>query len=123
MEAQQTNPGKKVTDQRDHLLKLIEEGDADRILSENDMQKSFSELVKHELIVIKEDKIFLTELGEVARIRGVQKVITDQKAKKVVINTATPVIEKRRIIGSNLPYYILLLLGLLMMLSIQILWE
>lgn len=110
-------------DPSDKLLKLIEEGDADTILSEENMQNSFSELVKYELIVIKNDKIFLTELGTVARIVGVQKVVNELKEKKIAIKTAAPVSNSKGIRTSSLSYYILLLIGLLMMLFIQIMWN
>lgn len=106
----------------DKLLKLIEDGDADIILSEENMQGSLNELVKHELVLIKEDKIFLTELGQRARTEGVKKVISGLKPKPMIQINAAPVIE-RKIRSSNTPYYILLILGLLLILAIQFIWN
>lgn len=123
METQETTFCNDSMDPSDKLLKLIEEGDADTILSEENMQNSFSELIKYELIVIKNDKVFLTELGTVARIVGVQKIVNELKEKKIAVKTAAPVADPKDIRISYLSYYILLIVGLLMMLFIQIAWN
>lgn len=122
MEAQEINFCYNNMDPTDRLLKLIEEGDADTILSQENMQNSFSELIKYELIVVKNDKVFLTELGAVARVVGVQKVLNEVKEKKVAVKTAT-VDHPKGIRTSSLSYYILILIGLLMILFIQVIWE
>lgn len=123
MEAKEINFCYDHMDPTDKLLKLIEEGDADTILSEENMQNSFSELIKYELIVLKNDKVFLTELGTVARIVGVKKVVKELKEKEIAVNSAAPVADQKNIKTSNSSYYILLIIGILMMLFTQIIWD
>lgn len=123
MKTERAAPCSDNIDNADKLLKLIDEGDANSILSEENMQKSFSKLLKYELIIVKDDKILLTDLGVMARLIGVQKVINEQKEKKIIVDAAAPVAFPKKVRSSNALYYILLLLGLLAILFIQISWD
>lgn len=61
------------------LLDLIEEGDPDKILSEEELFPKFNQLVKYNLVVLKEDKVFLTEKGIQAKKEGVDSFIKKEK--------------------------------------------
>lgn len=63
----------------DRLLKLIEEGDTEAILSEKELVPEFNELLKYDLIYLKDEKIYLTEEGKAAKIEGVDVVISRKK--------------------------------------------
>ena len=57
---------------QERLLSLIEEGDAFKILSEENMGESFNELMKYQLISFDHGRVFITELGKQAQREGVQ---------------------------------------------------
>ena len=61
------------------LLDLIEEGDPDKILSEEELFPKFNQLVKYGLVVLKDDKVFLTEKGIQAKNEGVDSFIQKEK--------------------------------------------
>lgn len=63
----------------DKLLDLIEEGDPDKILSEEELFPKFNQLVKYGLVVLKDDKVFLTEKGIQAKNEGVDSFIKKEK--------------------------------------------
>ncbi|UJH92463.1 hypothetical protein LZ575_08185 [Antarcticibacterium sp. 1MA-6-2] len=67
----------------DRLLKLIEEGEADVILSEEKLIPRFNELMKHDLVTLKDEKVFLTEKGKKAKVEGVDKIINREKELQV----------------------------------------
>lgn len=61
------------------LLQLIDEGDPSSILSE-DNGRGFNELMKYQLISIKNDKVLLTDLGREAQKDGIVKVLNQLKS-------------------------------------------
>ena len=63
----------------DRLLKLIDEGDPDVILSEEKLIPRFNELMKYDLVTLKDDKVYLTHKGREAKREGVDKFIKRQK--------------------------------------------
>lgn len=63
----------------DRLLKLIEEGDPDVILSEEKLIPRFNELMKYDLVTLKNEKVYLTEKGKQAKREGVEKIIKREK--------------------------------------------
>lgn len=65
---------------QDDLLRIIEDGDAEIILSPEN-SKGFNELVKYELVYMKNEKICLTDLGVKAKTEGATKIIAEMKAK------------------------------------------
>ncbi|UJH92059.1 hypothetical protein LZ575_05490 [Antarcticibacterium sp. 1MA-6-2] len=123
MEVAQSSLCTQNIDPKDRLLKLIEQGDAAIILSEENLQNCISELLKFELIVIKNDHIYLTEIGKTALIVGVEKALTDLKSKKATVLAIPVEAGPKKINTSNVPYYILLILGILLMLLIQFFWQ
>lgn len=66
-------------DQLDTLLKLIEEGNEEKILAEKDLIKAFNKLCKYNLVEIREEGIFLTPDGKKARLEGAAKVIRENE--------------------------------------------
>ena len=67
---------------QEDLLHLIETEDVFNILSQENME-GFNELMKYELITVKDDKVYLTPLGKEAQIHGVNNVIARKNAKVV----------------------------------------
>ena len=63
----------------DRLLKLIEEGDPAVILSEERLIPRFNELMKYDLVELKDERVFLTEKGKEAKREGVEKIIKREK--------------------------------------------
>ncbi|MFO7719476.1 MAG: hypothetical protein R6W85_03445 [Gillisia sp.] len=61
------------------LIDLIEEGDPSKILSEEDLFPKFNELVKYGLVVLKDEKVFLTKKGIQAKKEGVDLFIKKEK--------------------------------------------
>ncbi len=61
------------------LLELIDEGDADAILSEDELISRFNELLKYELIAVEYEKVYLTEKGKEAKNKGVEAIINQEK--------------------------------------------
>lgn len=66
----------------ERLIKLIDEGDPEVILAEDALVSKFNELLKHDLVVIKDDRVFLTEKGQTAKIHGFDFVIEQEKKFK-----------------------------------------
>lgn len=83
-------------DGRTRLLTLIDQGDAFTILSEDNFNEKFNELIKYELVKVERDKVSLTERGRLALVLGVKSVI--QKIKDKVDFS----ILKKGIIGGEL---------------------
>lgn len=63
---------------QDEMLHLIESKDIVKLLSEENM-KGFNDLMKYELIGIKDDTVFLTELGKEAKLYGVKNIVARQR--------------------------------------------
>ncbi|MFO8147242.1 MAG: hypothetical protein ACQEWG_10370 [Bacteroidota bacterium] len=63
----------------DRLIDLIEEGDPSKILSEEDLFTRFNELVRYGLVVLEDEKVFLTKKGIQAKKEGVELFIKREK--------------------------------------------
>lgn len=61
------------------IISLIEMGDPVPILAEESFIEVFNELLKYELIDLKDDKIVLTPKGEEARKIGLTKALNQMK--------------------------------------------
>ncbi len=72
---------KKVCTCQEDLLNLIENEDVFNILCDENME-GFNELMKHELITVKDDKVYLTPLGKEALVNGVKNVISKKNKLK-----------------------------------------
>lgn len=72
------------------LLKLIEEGDADRILNERKLVSKLNFLLDKELIYIEDDKLSLTEKGVRAKNKGLKSVLKTGDWRGIQRNTAAP---------------------------------
>lgn len=104
----------------EELLNLIESGDVFSILSEENM-KGFNELMKYELIAVKDDKVYLTPLGKEAQIHGVQKVISRKPVQfsTVAIPEKIPFKIRRIYLFGSLLFLLLAFLFLVL----QIIWQ
>lgn len=78
---------KKEQKNQDDLLRLIEDGNAEIILSPENA-RGFNELIKYELICLKNEKICLTELGKKAKSEGAAQVLSEIKAKTLLSKSA-----------------------------------
>jgi hypothetical protein len=65
----------------ERLLKIIEKGDPEEILSEENLYPKFNELLKYGFVEIKDDKVFLTAKGELAKLEGVEQAVRREKRK------------------------------------------
>lgn len=110
---------KKVCISAEGLLHLIETQDVFNILSEENME-GLNELMKYELITVKDDKVYLTPLGKEAQIHGVKNVIATKSMQKITatIPTTTPF----RIKKTNLWSLLFLFLALLFIVF-QYIWQ
>lgn len=79
----------------DRLLKLIEEGDPDVILSEEQLIPRFNELMKYDLVTLKDDKVYLTEKGKEAKREGVDKIIKRERQLRFENSNISSSIEKK----------------------------
>lgn len=68
----------------DKLLKLIEKGNPEVILSEEELVPRFNELLKYDLIELKDDKVLLTEKGHEAKKYGVETVLKKERRERFV---------------------------------------
>ena len=66
----------------ERLIKLIDEGDPEVILAEDSLVPKFNELLKYDLVVIKEDRVFLTEKGKLAKTHGFDYILEQEKLPK-----------------------------------------
>lgn len=66
----------------ERLIKLIDEGDPEVILAEDSLVPKFNELLKYDLVVIKDDRVFLTEKGQTAKTHGFDYIIDQEKKVK-----------------------------------------
>lgn len=69
---------------QERLLELIEEGDAFKILSEENMGEGFNELMKYELISFDHGKVFITDIGKQAQEEGVRNYLDRIKMNEMV---------------------------------------
>jgi len=70
----------------ERLIKLIDEGDPEVILAEDALVPKFNELLKYDLVVIKDDRVFLTEKGQTAKIHGFDYILEQEKLIKKPTN-------------------------------------
>ena len=52
------------------------------ILAEDSLVPKFNELLKYDLIVIKDDRVFLTEKGQTAKLHGFDYIIDQEKKNR-----------------------------------------
>lgn len=64
------------------LLKLIEEGNEEKILAEKELTNAFNDLCKYELVEIKDEGICLTPDGHKALREGAAGVIRNKENEK-----------------------------------------
>lgn len=102
---------KKICTCQEDLLNLIEKEDVFNILCDENME-GFNELMKHELIAVKDDKVYLTPLGKEALDNGVKNVIS-QKNKLKTAPRLTTAISYKPLYSYLLGCLILLFLALL----------
>lgn len=72
----------------ERLITLIDEGDPEVILAEDALVPKFNELLKYDLVVIKDDRVFLTEKGKLAKSYGIDYIIGQEKLPKKVVKKA-----------------------------------
>src|SRR5690606_20561870 len=73
---------------QEELLNLIESGDIVQLLSEENMG-GFNELMKYELIEVRDDKVFLTTLGKEAKLNGVKETLSKRPVKRQQANISS----------------------------------
>lgn len=66
----------------ERLIKLIDEGDPEIILAEDALIPKFNELLKYDLVVIKDDRVFLTEKGKLAKVHGLEYILEQERLPK-----------------------------------------
>jgi hypothetical protein len=111
---------KKVCNCHEDLLHLIETEDVFNILSEENMV-SFNELMKYELIAVKDDKVYLTPLGKEAQVQGVKNVIAKKNLQKVSLGI--PAVNTRKSVKIYLFWSLLFLFLVLLFLVFQYIWQ
>lgn len=72
----------------ERLIKLIDEGDPEVILAEDLLIPQFNELLKYELVQIKDDRVFLTEKGHLAKVHGLEFMLEQEKLQKGAVKKA-----------------------------------
>ena len=72
----------------ERLITLIDEGDPEVILAEEALVPKFNELLKHDLVVIKDDRVFLTEKGKLAKAHGFDYIVEQQKLPQKIVKKA-----------------------------------
>ena len=82
----------------DRLLQLVDEGDPNTILDEENLTATFNELVKYGLITIEDEQVYLTAEGKLAKEEGVQNFIEKLQQEQVQVEPIdqprkTPVVE------------------------------
>lgn len=82
----------------DKLLQLVDEGDPNTILDEENLTATFNELVKYGLITIEDEQVYLTAEGKLAKEEGVQNFIEKLQQEQVQVEPIdqprkTPVVE------------------------------
>ena len=106
----------------DNLLRLIEEGDFNSILSDNELLPKLNELIKHEFVIIKGEAVMLSEKGQEAKNIGVFEALKRAKLDSTTQSTEL----QKHIITYDQPSKIFWMLGLgfliLMMISILFLF-
>lgn len=83
----------------DELLQLIENGDAETILSEDDLVERLNFLLKWELITITEDEIHLTQKGKEARIEGVSSLIEEENFNEQLLEFSKKKNKKKKLLN------------------------
>ncbi len=113
-------PEKKLPLGQEELLNLIEIEDIFTILSEENME-GFNELVKYELICIKDDKVFLTDLGREAQVSGVKNVLARKNVDMVIADIPSKL--PSRVRKSYLIWSLLILLLAMLLFIFQMIWQ
>lgn len=113
------NPGEKIPLEPDELLNLIESDEVFTILSEENIP-GFNKLVKYELISIKDDTVYLTDLGKEAQIHGVENVLARKHNGMVVEEIPAKI--PFRIRKTYLIWSLLFLFLAILILVFQIVW-
>lgn len=67
----------------DKLLQLVDEGNPDAILAEENLVSTFNELMKYGLVATEDDKVFLTAKGKLAKEEGVENYLDKLKLELV----------------------------------------
>lgn len=72
----------------ERLINLIDEGNPEIILAEDSLVPKFNELLKYDLVVIKDDRVYLTEKGKLAKTHGFEYVMKQGKVPKKSVKKA-----------------------------------
>lgn len=104
----------------DELLNLIESEEVYTILSEENMS-GFNDLVKYELICIKDDKVFLTELGKEAQRCGVKNFLANKHIELVVAEIPAKI--PFRVRKTYLIFSLIFLFLAFLILILQMIWQ
>ncbi len=67
----------------DRLLQLVDEGNPDTILAEENLVSTFNDLLKYGLIAIEDERVYLTAEGKMAKEEGVEHFIDKLKQEQV----------------------------------------
>lgn len=103
----------------EELLNLIESEDVFALLSEENLE-GLNQLMKYELITIKDEKVYLTQLGKEAQVHGVKNIIARRNVEKVVAEIPVKIHFKAR--KDYMLYSLLFLFLSLLLLAYQLLW-
>ncbi len=104
---------------QEELLNLVESGDVFNILSEGNMS-GFNELMKYEMITVKDDKVFLTSLGKEAQIHGVKNVIGRKNVESIA--SGIPVARSFKTKKNYLIWSLVFLFLALLLIVFQYIW-
>ena len=107
----------------ERLIKLIDEGNPEVILAEEALVPKFNELLKYDLVVIKDDRVFLTEKGQTAKLHGFEYIIEQEKlTKKPTIKTPRVRIAGRMYSAGNIKFKLVHFLALILLLTMAVLY-
>ncbi len=80
----------------ERLLKIIEKGDPGEILSEENLYPKFNELLKYGFVEIKDEKVFLTPKGKLAKLEGVEQAVRREKRQQFLDSQKIEIEEDKR---------------------------
>jgi hypothetical protein len=101
----------------DKLLKLIKNGDAEKLLAEGDLGKGFNKLIQLDLISIEDGEVCITPRGEEALEKGVDHMIS----KEVQIQKVQPAASNSPMVKSQFQSKMWLLAILLLLFTMILL--
>ena len=78
----------------DNILKEVKEGKIADIFAEPDKTKVFLQLKELEMIKVSEEKVEITEEGELALAKGIKSYFAHKRATRPLIPAPEPVVEK-----------------------------